>query len=116
MLREREISTIEKTNKDLQDENGLTALHNIAAYFVREKAVNVFLRFMAKINAKTFIGNFTALHFAVLNGHVNIVKALLMEHADHLITTKDGYTAMDFTQSKSKIEKLLQFAQKYVQN
>mmetsp|Transcript_38574 Transcript_38574/g.39262 ORF Transcript_38574/g.39262 Transcript_38574/m.39262 type:complete len:192 (-) Transcript_38574:130-705(-) len=74
----------------------LTPLH-ISARYGHIEVVRVMLP-VSEINKQDQYG-FTALHYATVNTHNNIVKLLLEHGAMHSITSKAGSTALDLAQS-----------------
>lgn len=56
--------------------------------------VALFLKLLANPNHQVEDGS-TALHFAAANGHVNVVRKLILAGADKSIKDVDGQTAMD---------------------
>jgi ankyrin repeat protein len=104
---------------DLQDRNGNTALiylcqkKNEYTELVRE----FLLKHNVNVNIKNKAGN-SALHIAVFNNHLEIVKLLLFNHADINLKNGDGNTVLMMVSSSSNREQMLQlllsFSEVYV--
>lgn len=59
-----------------KDENGVTLLH-LAVYYNNPYVVKQLIKYLANVNAATFIDQNTPLHIAAENGSANIVRILL---------------------------------------
>ncbi|MBA2648058.1 MAG: ankyrin repeat domain-containing protein [Legionella sp.] len=88
------------------DQKGLRALH-LAAWTNDSLATKFLLANAAKINA-TCAKKWTALHYAAARGHVEIVKMLLQNGADHRCINKEGDTALQLASRRNTEPKFLE--------
>lgn len=80
-----------------------TALH-AAAYAGRTEAAELLIKYEIDINKQGPYNGYTALHDAIWQDNLEIVKLLLKANADLSLLSNDGKSAMDFAKSKHRKE------------
>jgi ankyrin repeat protein len=80
-----------------------TALH-AAAYAGRTEAARLLIQYHIDINKQGPYNGYTALHDAIWQNNIEIVKLLLDANADLSLRSNDGKSPLDFARDKNRKE------------